>query len=160
MKIELRNVKHSAFASRETDCFQATVYVDGVKKGTVENDGWGGPNSYHPTSLWQELDAYAKSLPKYEWKGSMLSHSADGLIGEAFDNFRIAKDFKKTMANRVAFYDPDRNEVRQTVALKPDQVRDALANKHKLPDVLRGLVCLNELPAEEAFGLFKKAVCA
>lgn len=158
MKIELRNIKHSKFASRETDCFQATVYVDGVKKGTVENDGWGGPNSYHPNTLWQELDAYAKSLPKYEWKGSMLSHSADGLIYDAFNEAALVKDFKKTMASRVAFYDPAKNEVRQTVALKPAQIQDAIANKHKLPEVLRSLVCLNELPVEEAFGLFKKAL--
>lgn len=32
-RVTLRNIKHAAFASQETECFNATVYIDGVKEG-------------------------------------------------------------------------------------------------------------------------------
>ena len=39
MKITLKNVKYSEFASQETYCFEATIYLDGKKAGQVRNDG-------------------------------------------------------------------------------------------------------------------------
>ena len=47
MKITLRNIKHSKFASQETLCFEASIYVDGVRRGTVENSGRGECNHEH-----------------------------------------------------------------------------------------------------------------
>lgn len=40
--IELRGIKRTAWASEETHCYQATLYVDGEKWGTVSNQGHGG----------------------------------------------------------------------------------------------------------------------
>jgi hypothetical protein len=40
--ITLKNLKHFAAGSQETYCFTATVYLDGKKVGTAENDGHGG----------------------------------------------------------------------------------------------------------------------
>src|SRR3546814_21105562 len=39
MKIELKNVKYAAFASAETNCFQATVYIkwQGLEMGKDES---------------------------------------------------------------------------------------------------------------------------
>lgn len=48
MEITLKNIKHSEFASHETHCFEATVYIDGKRAFGVENDGQGGPNNYFP----------------------------------------------------------------------------------------------------------------
>lgn len=42
----LKNIKIAEFASEETWCFEATLYVDGKKIGRVSNDGHGGPNYY------------------------------------------------------------------------------------------------------------------
>jgi hypothetical protein len=42
MNIELKNVKHSEFASHETNCFEATIYVDGKKAGEAHNNGCAG----------------------------------------------------------------------------------------------------------------------
>lgn len=44
--ITLKNLKHAEFASQETHCFEATVYVDGVKFCKASNEGHGGENSY------------------------------------------------------------------------------------------------------------------
>lgn len=158
MKIELKNVKHAKFASQETECFEATVYIDGVKRGTVSNDGWGGCNAYHPNSLGQELEAYAKTLPKYEYAGHMLSHSADGLIDEAFVEVQVQKEVKKLVTKTVCFFDPDTNEIRGTKQLPADRVQACLDGKVKLPWVKDNWVCLNRLPFNEACDLYRKVV--
>lgn len=46
--LELRNVKYAEFASEETACYQATLYVDGRKFCEVSNDGHGGCDDYFP----------------------------------------------------------------------------------------------------------------
>lgn len=46
--LELRNVKHAEFASEETACYRATLYVDGRKFCEVSNDGHGGPDDHFP----------------------------------------------------------------------------------------------------------------
>lgn len=48
--ITLKNFKHAAFASEETYCFQATVYINGSKAGLASNSGHGGPTDFHPTN--------------------------------------------------------------------------------------------------------------
>jgi len=46
MKLELKKLQYSEFASHETHCFQADIWVDGKKTLLAENDGRGGPNYY------------------------------------------------------------------------------------------------------------------
>lgn len=48
MKLELKSIKHSAFASEETHCFQANLYVDGKVLADVSNNGRGGPDRVMP----------------------------------------------------------------------------------------------------------------
>lgn len=43
---QLKNVKTLAAMSQETECFEASLYVDGKRVGTVGNAGHGGPNQY------------------------------------------------------------------------------------------------------------------
>jgi hypothetical protein len=47
-RISLKNIKHAAFASHETHCFEATVCLDGDRACKVENDGKGGADHYYP----------------------------------------------------------------------------------------------------------------
>lgn len=42
----LKNLKYAAFASEETHCFEATVYVDGKRFCIASNEGHGGPDRY------------------------------------------------------------------------------------------------------------------
>jgi hypothetical protein len=110
MKIELKNVKHSEFASRETDCFQASVYIDGKKAGTVENDGQGGCNHYNPWKLADTLNAYAKTLPPdvYEYQGEThtLEQDADILIGDLLNKHLRHKREKALCRNKTLFRIP------------------------------------------------------
>ena len=46
MKIEFKNIVRYARLSRETPCFTADLYVDGVLEAHVSNRGNGGGNDY------------------------------------------------------------------------------------------------------------------
>ena len=82
MKIELKNFKFYEKLSEETYCFQANIWVDGVKCGAVENRGIGGETDYHhdgtdaSRELIKQAEAYCLSLPPIRWdspiSGEML----------------------------------------------------------------------------------------
>lgn len=65
MKLELKAIKHSEFASEETHCYEGKLYVDGVFTATVSNDGHGGPDHYWPASsakvTEQDIDKWLKA---------------------------------------------------------------------------------------------------
>lgn len=66
-KLELKAFKCAQFASEETLCFEANLYVDGKKICRVNNDGHGGSNSWwfpkEQRDLEKEIEEYLKSLP-------------------------------------------------------------------------------------------------
>ena len=103
MNLELKNVKHSEFASQETACFQASVYVNGSRAFSVSNDGQGGCNSYHPfdnngKALLKEAEAYVKTLPKKKYEdfgGFEISVDLDTLINELFYQWQEKRTLKK-----------------------------------------------------------------
>ncbi|MGI9137644.1 MAG: hypothetical protein ACR2IM_01255 [Sediminibacterium sp.] len=77
MKIELKNFKFYDKLSEETYCFQATIWVDGVKCGIAENRGIGGETDYYHdcTEASRELiklaEVYCQSLPPITWNSSI-----------------------------------------------------------------------------------------
>lgn len=106
MKIELKNVKHSEFASQETECFSATLYIDGKKVGTVSNDGHGGCNLYHPWEIKQTIDAYAATLPPTVFDDIELQPNADILVDEVLGDYLRRRDHQKLCRNRTVFRIP------------------------------------------------------
>ena len=147
MKIELKNVKYAAFASQETSCFEATVYIDGQRTGTVANDGHGGSNHYHPYALQEKLDGHGATLPPYisKWDGSGIKISADILIDELMAHAVAKKALTRLMSKRVLFMRD--GDLFQTPVLSDIQTQ--LAS----PDLLKKLradVVLNLRPIDEA----------
>lgn len=109
MKIELKNLKYSAFASHETDCFEATLYVDGKKSGRVWNDGQGGSHGYEDWEVAKKIDAYAKTLPEVDiseyfndGETHTIPQSAETLIAELVQHWLQ----KKQCANKVMYRIP------------------------------------------------------
>ena len=85
MKLEMKAIKHSKFASQETYCYEGVVYIDGKKSIYVGNDGHGGSDRQYTEgesmdySLIKKVDAWCKkNLPK--WKVSF-----DGADAEEHD---------------------------------------------------------------------------
>ena len=95
MKLEMKSIKHSAFASHETYCYEGYVYIDGKKAIYVSNDGHGGADrqyteSNFPHTTIREVDEWCKkNLPK--WK-----MSSDGEDPKEYDT-----DFEMWCHNQV-----------------------------------------------------------
>lgn len=98
VSVELRNVHYYARMSEETDCFDATVYVDGKKVGTVSNHGQGGPNDYSFDTRPYDARAAAMRPPKVYGDRS-YPFELDDLVGEAFDVWLRAREVKRMTKN-------------------------------------------------------------
>jgi hypothetical protein len=104
--IELRKFKHAAFASEETTCFEAEVWVNAVRAFRARNDGKGGMTFFDPIiDNWNDkqscevgrarmqenediLEQYAKSLPVKPWpaewkKEGGMEQNVESLINDA-----------------------------------------------------------------------------
>jgi hypothetical protein len=166
MKIELKNIKHSEFASHETNCYEATIYIDGQKVGTVENDGQGGTDNVQPWSVAQQIDAYAATLPKIvcsfedpnTGKPAEMSQNHETIFGDILTDWLHAKDLKRAMAKRILFTKED-GMIHETITLKADQLQLHL-KRNNLRDVLRATAILNLMPFDQALKTYKQGAAA
>jgi hypothetical protein len=99
MKVELKAVKFFPSMSEETNCFQATIYIDGKKVGWCENRGTGGCTDYSIENpvIAAAFDAYAKSLPdtvhKMEGHSDLVIKSdGEGVIDDLFEAWIAKKE--------------------------------------------------------------------
>ena len=163
MKIELKNIKHSEFASQETNCYQATIYIDGKRVGTVENAGHGGCDNVYPYQVAQQIDAYAKTLPKTvcsfidpeTGKPAEMEQDHETIFGDILTSWLMSKDLKRLMSKRIVFVKEDGN-VYETKALKADQLKLNL-NQSRLPEMLKAKTILNLLPFDQALTIYRGA---
>jgi len=157
MEITLKNIKHSEFASQETHCFEATIYIDGKKAGQVRNDGQGGCNFYSPHTIEEAINTYARTLPPtiYEYGGESMTieQDADVLVGDVLTNWLIARDLKRAMNKKILFVDSG-GEIRETKTLAKNMLELFLSQPEKLKH-LRAEKILNLLPFAEALSVYQ-----
>lgn len=69
MRLEMKAIKHSEWASEETYCYQANVYLDGKPFAVVSNDGRGGCNrvEYHDASPLVKREVLNRSEPSFHF---------------------------------------------------------------------------------------------
>jgi hypothetical protein len=156
--IELKNLKYSDFASQETYCFEASVYIDGKKAGTVSNQGCGGCHSYHPNTLYPLLKAEADKLPAEEVDlgGHIftMTPDADTIISELVTEALQAKDLKAGMRRRILFIGED-GSVYETKTMEAATLAKQLSRPN-LHEVLKTKTILNLLPFPEALSIYIK----
>jgi hypothetical protein len=163
LTVELRNLKYAAFASQETACFEAALYVNGKRAGTVGNDGNGGPNSYSDDVVRERLDSYAATLPPKVWKftsggterETTIEQGADTLIDRALDTALRTKDLQRALRTSVMFVGTDGKlygvkprKGATVAALLAPQHRAALVERHGIATIL------NELPFDKALDIY------
>lgn len=108
-RVELRKIKHATFASEETECFEAQVYINGVHYGSASNDGKGGCNMYHGVEqyrgddLYDRLNAIAKTMPPVEFHGTKLNVDPDILVGDILAAELEKRRMKRLCARKVLF---------------------------------------------------------
>lgn len=162
MKIELKNVKYSDFASHETSCFEASVYIDGKRMGTASNDGQGGSHNYDSRELVEALMAHAKTLPTRTWtlNGEALEvpPTTDTVIDDLLMAYLYGRDLKRAMSKRVLFVDKD-GILRETKSMIKAQL-EALLKSETLPQRLQSTRILNLMPFDTALTTYREAVAA
>ena len=155
MKIELKSVRHSAFASHETNCYTAGLHVDGRRIGTVGNDGQGGCDrfdgdraAYAATDVWCRAN-----LLKWTGLGDTPQDTdLEHHCGTLLDDWLAAKHLRSTLRTNVMFVNPADGrlyQVRHRGAV--DRTIAAIARQHPGADVL------NAQPFETALARYRTA---
>jgi hypothetical protein len=113
MKLELKNIKHSEFASEETHCYQATLYVDGKKMAEVKNDGQGGSDYQWALKPFTEKDLdkvrdwCIKNLPKWTSENDKKKEENDTDLemwcGEEVNKFLVSRDLKRKLNKKIIY---------------------------------------------------------
>lgn len=160
MKIELKNIKHSEFASHETFCYEANLYVEGKPFAYVRNDGQGGSDHFEHDPRFKDLDAWKKCYAlvkihcadKFRWElgDGWREGTIETACHELLTDYLIRKDLNKAL--KEPCYLDGNQIVSYNVSSKRPNIFDQLRRQLKKPE----LVFLNELPKDEAFKMFKE----
>ena len=82
MQIELRNIKYADWNSQETACYQASVCIDGVIVAETSNAGQGGADNVYPHEVAERIDAYAATLPPFDYDGYVITQNHETIFGD------------------------------------------------------------------------------
>lgn len=160
MKIELKNIQHAEFASEETHCYEASLYVNGKRVAVVSNDGHGGADMIHVvgkngaqlanSALVEEAKQYLAENADHDYgpEAALEIHCSD-LVNE----WLIERDVKRSLSRNVMFVKPDAHGV---FYFKGTKAGDAQRAQDARPDV----TVLNLLPIKQAVELWKENAAA
>lgn len=158
MKIELKNIKVVESLSDETNCFTATVYVDGKKIGELSNRGHGGPDDFHGDyDAFNKAEAWLKDNmdPVELWEGHTTPMDMELYCGQLIEDWRLAKSLKADMRGKVLFIEPGKEGI---MALRWKGVRK-IEDRH-IESVRKShpnATILNTLPIEKALETYRAA---
>jgi len=170
MEITLKNVKHYESMSEETDCFEASLYVDGKKVGRVSNRGTGGCHDYDfDMKTERKLDKWCKAnLPKWTMYDNE-EHDTDleMHISDLVTNFLDNKHLKNLLNKSVIVMDDSckAGEVYQWKFSKykgiaKSEVVDGVTNAVAKDQKMLNPVVLNSLPFDNAVKVYFKKEAA
>src|SRR6056300_699746 len=157
MKLELKNIKHTAWASQETHCYQASLYVDGKPVAIVSNDGHGAADRdyAHPKfkgeyrAKMAKVHEYFDGLPpspfSYEGADGVMIHDSlpqtlEFWCCDQVNDWLSARELKKKLKKEFLFQFADK------VGVFAHKTRPSRAHKATI---------LNDLPFDEALAIWK-----
>lgn len=119
-RLKLKALKTCAFMSEETNCFTATVLLDGKVIGEAQNDGHGGSTFIHfvDDDVRDKADAFAKtisplSMPGWEFlgdKGFSVETLVDILVEQDINrkaSDKLVKKMRKLGVDKLAYIHTD-----------------------------------------------------
>lgn len=161
MNIELRKVKYAAFASQETPCFEAEVWIDGKNAGRVSNEGHGGPDLFRSPDTERRLNEHAKTLPPYVFGDSKLDMGAELIVGGLLGDWLLARDLKRALKAKLLYTKPGEAALYETKRVQPAAMTHFLQDtdqQERLRAKFNADRFLNLMPFDEALKLFKGVV--
>ena len=161
MKLELKSIQYSSFASQETSCYQAKLYVDGEPFATVGNEGCGGCDYQHSLTKQdkafydklEEINKYLKTLPKIKSRFNFadegekvheLELDLELWCGEQLSKWKCSRTLKRNLNKGSMIQDADG----ELYHWKEHIASDVILKHHPKA------VILNDLPFEKALTIF------
>lgn len=164
MKIELKNIKHAAFASQETECYQATIYIDGKKSGFVDNGGHGGCDNitWDSKEIREAVSKWEKEQPKEKSAFGDFEYdfNIEFVFHDILQNWLCEKELKRNLKKGLIVRDSKtkngewrifQNHLSQTA---PHLMLPMLVKQGKIE---KDAICLNLLPLSEAVKLWRNS---
>ena len=175
-RITLKSIKYTAWASQETHCFQAVIYLDGKRALNVENDGRGACNNYwgiKNQTKSEELEMLTKCT-KYgadfikenrdltmEVDGETIdlsdmpdSELLDWLITDLVNEHLCLKEMKRCLKSKITLFD---GEDKKIYTFKSKPTPEAMSACKKANSDKDHWVYLNDLSEQEALKLWRKS---
>ncbi len=114
---ELKNVKYAEFASEETSCYEASLYMDGKKIAVVSNDGHGGCDMQHPVNgadIREINDLVKRTFPRWGtdldttgWAdpgdGNGFETDLEMVCADLLERWLTLRDLKRAMKRKVLY---------------------------------------------------------
>ena len=162
MNLEMKAIKFSEWASEETYCYQANVYLDGKPFAMVSNDGHGGCDREYSHNKFKgdyratmkKVNEYFKSLPKrdvgkYDWAPEGFDQDFEGWCHEQVTNFLYKKEVKSALRKHKVVY---RKNDDGKMGLYDYNIRyESDSLKRHFPDA----VILNDVSIDEAVKIWR-----
>jgi len=153
MKLELKNIKHTAWASEETHCYQASLYVDGKPVAIVSNDGHGGADRDYPHPKFKgDYRAQMRDVSRYfsglrrtavtEWSPEGMEQCLEFWCCDQVNDWLSARELKSKLRKEFLFQFADKVGV--------------FAHKTRPSRAAGVAVVLNDLPFDEALSIWKE----
>tara|TARA_R110002073_G_scaffold2834_2_gene18217 strand:+ start:483 stop:983 length:501 start_codon:yes stop_codon:yes gene_type:complete len=162
MKLELKAIKHTAWASEETHCYQASLYVDGKPLAIVSNDGHGGPDrDYAHPKLKGDYRAqvnmvhdYFKSLPNLpsEWNKDGMEQCLEFWCSDQVNDWLASRELKKKLKTHVLVQLKGKDGIYQT-KFHPTVTKGEWVINKQAGETKR---ILNDMPFDEALAIWKE----
>ncbi len=170
MKLELKNIKHTEWASEETHCYQASLYVDGKPVAIVSNDGRGGADrDYdHPKfkgdyrAVMKSVHDYFDGLPNlpfsYEGADGNMVHDSlpqqlEFWCADQVNDWLSARELKKKLKSHVLFQFKYKDGIYQS-KFHPTSTNGEWVINKQAGETRR---ILNDMPFDEALAVWKAA---
>ena len=155
MRITLKNIKYSAFASQETSCYEASLYFDGKKVGIVSNQGHGCDDVYYLDRRDEgAVEAYIKTLSQWTHECESGDTTLETVCGEILDDWLVSKDLKTLLRKKVMALKDD-GKIYTYKVIKPNKER-VTRSAERVAKFENTVKVLNLLPFDEALKLYKE----
>lgn len=165
MEVALKNVQYAAFASNETHCFTAKVYVDGKLLCVASNEGHGGCTDFYPApgrkrDDVKRVDTYLQEHATAPAAGDEMSHKLwatgwrpglESKVDDLLVRWMLAKELRRHLKKSTLTAGPSGavwcHKVVFTDAAK-DRIKASILTKYPDRQVL------NEMPFERALDVY------
>lgn len=167
--VTLKNVKHAQFASEETNCFTATVYIQGVRFGYANNSGKGGPTDVTPVDVTnttmkefneecRRIDEELKKfpVPKSDGFNAEMFYDLELAIDEALITFLVERDVKKLLKKVTYIITEGENKGVYSFSASVKPAPEFFEKLRTRKDWSDSNIILNELSFEDAVAAYKK----